>query len=597
MEWKPGGSKRLSRRRFLAAAGVAAGAGGLLAAGCGGGADAPARVATKTVAPGRTAPAGTGTATTAPREPLSKRHGDTLRYTNFVASDRVWDPHKTQAGPYHGQQALVFSRLLTYSNQVTGAVLPDLAASYLQPDATTIVFQIEPAARWQEREPLNGRPVTAEDVKFSIERQVNGDASFVRKARWLGIDKVEAPDPRTVRITLKSPLVTMLGAFADVNAFIVAPELEVGGEISLEQQTGSGPFRWVEWQEGKFASVARNPSWFGRNQRPYLDGLDVTQPKNTDEIEAGLRTKNLDVAFLGKAQADRLQASIPQLQATGVGHGLWFGMRFNTRIAPFNDPRVRQAFSIAVNRHEMLQAFFSGAGAVNPWVSWPFSRWTLPESEVLQTAGYRPGVEGRAQDMREAKALIEAAVGAGVSLPDMTLFVVDEAEYNLNLGMTVRRHLLEATGIAVGVTPVPIGDLVGRILKNEAGWAAGPDTGWIDLDDWLHPYFHSAGTKNTFALRDTELDALIDGQRTEFDEGKRRELGFQAQRKIMTAAAGVNFVSERVVSLAYPYVKAFPHDAVDGYQDRFADTWLDRDDPTFRGRSSVAARPTQEPAR
>ncbi len=448
MEWKRPESKRMSRRRFLGVASAAAGAGGLLAAGCGGGSESPGKSATRTAQPTGSASKAAGTATAGPREPLTKRHGDTLRYTSFVASDRVWDPHKTQAGPFHGQQALVFSRLLTYADQVTGSIVPDLASSYQQPDATTIVFQLNPAATWHDREPLNGRPVTSDDVRFSIERQLSGDASFVRKARWLGIDKVEAPDPRTVRITLKAPLVTSLHAFADVNAFIVAPELTPqGGDIPLERQLGSGAFRWVEWQEGKFASVARNPNWFGRDQRPYLDGLDVTQPKNTDEIEAGLRTKTLDVAFVGKVQAEKLRTSIPQLQASSVGHGLWFGMRFNTRVAPFNDARVRQAFSIAVNRHEMVQAFFSGSGAVNPWISWPFSRWALPEAEVLQTAGYRPGADGRAQDIREARALIQAAVGSGVSFPEMTLMVVDEAEYNLNLGMTVRRHIEEALGI------------------------------------------------------------------------------------------------------------------------------------------------------
>ncbi len=590
MYWERARSKQLSRRRFLGAAGASLGAAGLSVIGCGGGNASPGPPpATPTARPQATASA---TASASPTNRLSERHGETLRYAGFVASDGIHDPHKTQAGPFYGQQALVFSRLLNYADQVKGTIQADLAAALPeQPDALTFTFRLNPAARWHDRAPLNGRAVTAEDVKFSIERQLNGDASFVRKSRWTGIEKVEVPEPGLVKVTVTSPLATMLPAFADVNSYIVAPQLSIEGrDIPLELQVGSGPFRWVEWQEGKFASVSRNGTWHGVDRRPYLDGVTLTQPKDATEIEARFRTKALDVATVGRPQAEQLKRATPGLQEATAGHSQFFGMRFFTGQAPFNDTRFRSAVSIAPDRREMITQFFAGSGAMNPWVSWPLTRWSLPQAELTTLPGYRPGETGRAQDIIDAKALLAAYVKEHPITTDLPLYVVDEVEASVGLGEMLKRQLKETLDLNVSVQRLKLDDLVGRMLKGqgEAAWAAGPDSGPLDLDDWLHPYFHSSGTKNTFALRNPDLDVLIAAQRAELDETKRREIGHRVQRSLFQTNVGVNFVSERVVVLSQPYVKNFPLDATDGYQHRFADTWLDRADPSFRGRGTTA---------
>ena len=86
--------------------------------------------------------------------PAGGKQGETLRYTGFVTSDGAYDPHKTQAGPFYGQQALVFSRLLAYSSQVDGTVVPDLATAMPeQPDSQTFVFTLNTNARWQPGAP------------------------------------------------------------------------------------------------------------------------------------------------------------------------------------------------------------------------------------------------------------------------------------------------------------------------------------------------------------------------------------------------------------------------------------------------------------
>lgn len=580
MDWERAGRKRLSRRRFLG--GATAAAAGLAAAGCGGGPGPGTGRATLDAATGTAQPSATNTRASGPAE----RRGETLRYSGYVSGDGNWDPHRTQAGPFYGQQALVMSRLLAYADQAEGRIVPDLAmARPERPEPQTVIFRLNPAARWRGKPPLDGRAVSSEDVRRSIERQRSGDLSFVRRARWSVIDTIEAPGPLDVVVRLKGPFANAEGMFADVNSFVIPVELaESDAGFSESYQPGSGPFTWVEWREGQFASVRRNPSWHGGQSRPYLEGITLQQPRNSDEIEAGLRTKQLDAAFVGRRVADQMRKGIPQLVEVQAGRSLFFGSRFFLRQVPYDDLRFRAAVSIALDRRAMVDQFFAGSGDINPWVSWPAKRWSLPQAELTGFAGYRPGAGGREADIAEARALL-AAFSSDKQVPaEIPLFVESVAEANLRLGSVMSEQLRKNLGLNVRVYSLSLNELIRRMFAGEAPWVAGSDTGWIDLDDWVYPYFHSAGTNNSFPLRDESLDRVIESQRAELDEGARRTIGFQIQRSLLGLHAGLNFCSERVISLQWPYVKDFPLDTADGYQQRLADTRIDSNDPTFRGR-------------
>lgn len=569
-----------NRRRFLKTSVAAAGA---LAIGCktSDGQTTPTAVS-NTPTRGTGAPLPTPTATSVPS--IGPSHGGTLRYTGFVVSDAEFDPHRTQSPPLAAQQSLVFSRLLTYESQSTGVIGADLALAIPErPDPLTYIVRLNPAAKWDAREPLNGRAVTADDVRFSIERQRDGDTTFLRRPHWLNVEGVDAVSPDTAIIRLAEPVGTMLHRLADTHSFIVAPEAAEQG-FTASQQLGSGPFRAVEWNERKFASTVANDEWFGGLGRPYLDGVSVEQPSDATELEASLRTKRLDVAFVGKLVAERLSSVIPELIQLPAGRAEFFGMRFFIPQPPFDDVRFRSALTYAIDRREMIREFFEDSGEVNPWVSWPLSRWSLPQAELSSLPGYRPGAGGRAEDIAEARVLLDSYLADNELPEELELLVVDEAERDLRLGSLISEQVGAALGLQVNVVALSLTEISSRLLAQRAPWVAGPDTGWIDLDDWLFPYLHSEGTKNSFAYRDEEMDDAIIAQRSELDDDRRQQLGFDIQRKLLAANPGANFVSERIIALAWPYVRNFPLDATDGFQGRLANCWLDPSHPTFVGR-------------
>ena len=556
---------------------------------CSGGSTSPSPTAgtsttgTQTPPAGPTATLGPGvTPTRPPAGPPS------LTMTGFVVGDGQFDPHRTQVGTLQGQQAFVYSRLLSYEDQAANILRTDLATAMpQQPDELTYVFKLNPAARWHDVSPLDGRQVTAEDVVHSFDRQRLGDRSvFVRQSRWSNIASIDAPDSETVIITTAEPLAPMLNWLADPTAMIVAPEMDATGfSAEPDGQVGSGPFRWLEWTEGEFASVIRNEEWFG--SAPALAGITVLHAENASEVVADLRVKDLDAAFVGRTQADAMKEAVPGLVESHVGNALFFGMRFTTSAPPFNDVRVRTALAIAMNRTEMIDIFFDGSGDRSGWVSWPVSHWALPFSELSEWPGYRLGSGGRAQDIQDARQQMDAYVADGNERPTtLELHVEQTSEETFSLGSLIARHVGQALGIEVTINPLPVEELVGRLLdpRQTLPWVAGPDSGWLDLDDWLYPYFHSAGVQNSFALRNEDLDALIVAQRAQFNPDDRRNLGLDIQRQLLQINAGINLVSERVVALSQPYVRAFPLDITDGYQDRFARCWVDVEDPSYRKR-------------
>ena len=120
------------------------------------------------------------------------KRGDTLRYTGFVAGDAYQDPHKTQAGPFYGQQALVFSRLLSYESMTTGKLAPDLAVGMPeQPDAQTLIFHINPEIQnlgidlpmqaWMKIRQLEiSRAIPGEDERVYVQHCAQQDARRVQ---------------------------------------------------------------------------------------------------------------------------------------------------------------------------------------------------------------------------------------------------------------------------------------------------------------------------------------------------------------------------------------------------------------------------------
>src|SRR5436190_973300 len=213
---------------------------------------------------------------------------------------RTWDPphfDPFQTISYKTHIALSFTHSRLLKHKAGPQVAPgqfivegDLAESWTQPNDTTYVFKLRRGARWHNKPPVNGREVTAEDVKLSIERfmTVKGNANAFMLQM---VDRVETPDRLTVKITLKEPFAWFLDMLAyPLSVVVLAPEcIDKFGDLKkVESVVGTGPWMLDSYRPNVGLTFVRNPSYFIPGL-PYIDRVEMTVDEdNASRIAAFL---------------------------------------------------------------------------------------------------------------------------------------------------------------------------------------------------------------------------------------------------------------------------------------------------------------------
>ena len=232
----------------------------------------------------------------------------------------------------------------------------------------------------------NGTPVTAEDVKFSLDRFVSPKINTGLSALAYGIDKVEAPNRTTVVLTLKHPVGALLENLSVAVASIVPEKLvHSEGAKFWSKPIGSGPFMLKQWVHGSYLILQRNPYYWIKGL-PYLDQvrLDFIPDSNARvlKIEGGGGAIADDVPFTQIASVRRTSGISVRVDPIP----LWDAIFLNHRVKPLGDLKVRQALNYAVDKNAINATVFgSVANPANDMM--PRVRFTAPPSQVSPSVG------------------------------------------------------------------------------------------------------------------------------------------------------------------------------------------------------------------
>jgi ABC-type transport system substrate-binding protein len=620
--WQRLAKRRLSRRRLLASA-AAAGTGlaALSLIGCDGdGGEAPA-TATGAPSPTTTSPPGFSSlssleCTEVPWEPMKEgcRGGIHRRFDYESMPIDTYDPHQTQSGPAFNLHGAVFSKVLKYDDTAKGIIEPDLAEAMPEvPDELTYIVKIRPDVRFHNTEKARkdfpevaGRQLTTEDVKYSIERQLNKESPratlYYRMSQWETLDKIEVIDPLTIRLVTKQPTAPFMHYLADNNAFVIARELVDPAKDDMNQvdkMIGTGPFVLDKLVSLQVMRCLRNPDWFAKNDRadiglpdrPIIDGFESIWPPSDDtSCEIAFKSKQVDRSdYVDLHNVDRIaqETGARIFSCPSVG---WINSRLLVNdspnaTTPFKDLRLRQAINIAVDRNHMSQQIFLEWGLLCGPVHPAVLRWALPAEELAKKPGYRFSRQERDKDLVDAKAMWEAAGGPDIGT--LEILYCGIPDWTTKYWPQLQRELKETLGLetkgrvdATGYT-----EMLQSWFQKRLIFSYGYDNGYLELDDWLYPYFHSTGAKNSFNLNDPKLDQLLEAQRRELDYERRQQLGFEIQHYLLDeVAARLDWVSFADSWTVWPYEKNARWNLWYGYTYHWANMWLDRTDPSFQGR-------------
>jgi peptide/nickel transport system substrate-binding protein len=259
---------------------------------------------------------------------------------------------------------LLFRALARRDSSLSNYV-PDLLASWERPDPSTVLLKVRPNLTWHD-----GRPVTAEDIVFTIERQQDSATASPRQADVAAVTSARAVDPQTVEVKLNRTGPSTLNALLEV---IPVPKHLLQnvdpGQMRFnpfsQQPVGNGLFRFGQWQKGQQITLVANAD--APEGRPALDRIVIRVVPDATARLTQLLNGEGDAFKVAPEQRGQLEnAPGVRLETAAQVRPGWIA--FNQQKAPVNDAAVRRAFLMAINRQQIVQAQFGqqGTPALSP---------------------------------------------------------------------------------------------------------------------------------------------------------------------------------------------------------------------------------------
>ncbi|HET7090591.1 MAG TPA: peptide ABC transporter substrate-binding protein [Anaerolineae bacterium] len=454
-----------------------------------------------------------------------------------------------------GGDDLVFSGLVSFNPQLE--VVPDLAESWdVSPDGTLYTFYLRENARFHD-----GRPVTAQDVVYSWERAADPETDSDTVLTYLGdivgvrdkhegkvesIGGLKAIDERTLQVTIDAPKPYFVMKLAYGTAAVVDRANVESGPEWYRTPNGSGPYKLIRWDPFELRLYERNEDF-------YLDPPEIryiVMPLFSGIPIRLYETGDVDIAGVGTYDAERVRDPEEPLNANlreGVSMCTSF-VTFDVTEPPFEDPKVRQAFALAVDKQRYIDVVLRGI--------------SLPAHGVYPPAmpGYDMSYEGLPFDPELARQrLAESSFGGPENLPPI-VFTSGGFGSDVDSDVAALAQMWQASlGVTIEVENLEPDKFFDKLHDGEHGqlFSYGWCADYPDPENFADVLFHSDAQQNLGRYSNAELDAVLEAARVERDVGRRIGMYQQAERMIVEDAAGIFLNHGLSFVLVKPYIEGY----------------------------------------
>ena len=421
------------------------------------------------------------------------------------------------------------------------SVVPDLAESWeVSEDGTVYTFYLHPDAKFHD-----GKPVTAQDVKWSLERVTNPEVQSPVADTYLNdivgveeklnsqatdIEGVRVIDDRTVEITIDAPKAYFLAKLTYPTAFVLDRSNVEGNDDWIRSPNGTGPFKLAEYTVGETIRLARNEYY--HLGPPHLDEVEMILSGGSSLIL--YENDETHVSGVGLADVERILDPSSPLNPQVHTYPASFSTSYiglNVNEPPLDDPKFRKALNLAVDRETIAEVVYEGA--VRP------GKTILPP----RFPAYNPNLDPYPYDPEAARQLLaESKYGDDLeNLPRLTLSISGSLGAAVPLGLEVMLQSWEQElGLQVEIQQTEWATFLQdvndkRYQMFRLAWGAD----YPDPQNFLDILFHSHSQGNNTNYNSPEVDALLEQARVERDPGARVELYQQIEQMILEDAPWV----------------------------------------------------------
>lgn len=443
-------------------------------------------------------------------------------------------------------------------------VVPDLAESWeAASDLSEYTFKLKSGVTWHD-----GQPLTAEDVKFTMDAVLDPNVNASGRGVVSSIDSTEVVDDQTVKFVLKYPFAS-LPIMLGYNKPIVPKHLLEGQDLNepaefLRKPIGTGPFKFQEFVQGSHLAVEANPDYF--EGAPLLDGIIFKIIPDGNARVAQVRSGEIDFTVIEPAQIDAL-SGVDNVEIRYVPQVNYYFFAINHSSPKMQDVRVRQALVYAINRQAIVDQVLKGhgkvaTGPINPLLG-PYYNPDVPTYDydperaaaLLEEAGWTKGSDGILTNAQGEKLTIRFNGPKGYPAMEQVITYAQQ-EYQ-KLGIQVTLEIVD--------WPVHL-DMYHNLEYDllMEWWITPPDAD-------LYDHYHSESSSNWWAYKNPEIDDLIVKARSEPDEQRRIELYHELQRKLAEDVPVVYLYYPEEIQAMSTRTKDLP---AMGYRDAL--TWMEK---------------------
>jgi peptide/nickel transport system substrate-binding protein len=508
---------------------------------------------------------------------LAQKQGGTLRIyhrDNLPSGSIHEEATISTVQPFMG----VFNNLVLFDQSKklnsTETIIPDLAESWSW-DATNtkLTFKLRQGVKWHD-----GKPFTAKDVQCTWNKLIGKDTDdFRRNPRgiwWQNVKEVTVNGDYEATFVLGRPQPSVLNMMA--SGYTPVYPCHVSTQAMRTNPIGTGPFKFVEFRRGDSVKFARNPDYWKKG-KPYLDAIEWKVIENRSTRILAFVAGDFDMTFatdvtvpLLKDVTSQAPKAVCELAPTYVSTNLII----NPSAAPFNDPNIRKAMALALDRQAYIDILSGGkANKSGVMLPPPEGLWGMPPEELQKLPGYAADVD---KSRAEARKIME-----GLGYSDAKPLKVKVSTRNIAIyrdPAVILIDQLKKIHIDGELDVVDTSIWHAKVTRKE--FSVGLNLTGIGVDDpdvVLYENFACNSERNLTQYCNKEVDALIEKQSNELDPAKRKTIVWEIERRLAEDLARPIILYDRQATCWQPHVKGFVlhHNSI--YNNwRYEDVWLDK---------------------
>ena len=441
-------------------------------------------------------------------------------------------------------------------------VQPGLADKWETPDGQTFTFHLHPGAQFANLPPVNGRALSADDIRFTYEYMTRTGALANKKlppsaaATMLeGLDKIDTPDPSTVVVHFAQPFAPFLTYAASMWLPILPHEIyDADGDFS-KRAVGTGPFQLdlASTQRGAQWTYKKNPTYF-RSGLPYLDQVNMVVLADNATENTAFEAKRIDILDydgLTLDTANQVQKVAPSALRDEYPKVESYYLYIGLKGPPFTDDRVRKALSLSINRDDFIKTFSAGKGE---WALAASLPGLFTDAETKQILKYDPA---------QAKQLL-AAAGHPNGLDFDFTYYTGYGDLFVSIAQLLQAQLkdggfnmsLKGSDHATDQQRRRAGNFQLSMTARGQGLP-------LELDSYLYGIFSPGAAENFTGVNDPQLTPLLISQRQETDPTKRKQIWRQAIQRINDQVWALALFYGTSYRFRQPYVQNFARNMSD----------------------------------